>query len=257
MDLIASFRRTLRYSLGRQLPNLHNDRRLRRLKDIHKGRRAFVIGNGPSLKVPDLDRLTNDIAFASNKIYLAFDRTPWRPTYLTCSDSVVAQTVGPNMAALPITKIFGHSTFPYFKRHADITYCNSPSRRTDPKDWDLIKGVSTGHSVLYWDLELAFWMGIREIYAIGVDFSFEVASKATGAKAMGNDVLAAGREVNHFHPDYRKPGELWTMPQLNKQRDEFAFALEKYRSHGGVIYNASRETKLDAWPRVDFESLFK
>jgi hypothetical protein len=139
---------------------------------------------------------------------------------------------------------FSHHIFPTSTRTRASSFATRV-RRADPKDWDLIKGVSTGHSVLYWDLELAFWMGIREIYAIGLDFSFEVTSKATGAKAMGNDVLAAAGEVNHFHPDYRKPGELWTMPQLDKLRGEFAFALERYRSHGDMIQNASREIAHD------------
>jgi len=34
-------------------------RRLAELKDIHKGKRAFIIGNGPSLKQTDLSKLRN------------------------------------------------------------------------------------------------------------------------------------------------------------------------------------------------------
>jgi len=238
----------------RVLPNKVNDARLNAMKDCHKGRRAVIIGNGPSLHVSDLDRLRDEITFASNKIYLAFENTDWRPTYLTVTDSVVAKNINEHLRSIDLCRVFGHATFPFFEDCDDIVFGNPPS--STPSEWNLVKGVRTGHSVLYWDLELAFWMGIREVYAIGLDFSFDVGSKPTGEKAMGNDVLIAAGEVNHFHPDYRPKGETWTMPQMNEQREDFRYALEKYQSAGGVIYNASRNTKLDVWPRVDFDEVF-
>ena len=238
------------------LPNNANDAKLKTLKDCHRGRRAVIIGNGPSLSVSDLDQLKNEITFASNKIYLAFDETDWRPTYLTVTDTVVAENIQEYLEHSNLCKIFGHGAFQYFKNSKDIIFGNPPSITVDSLQWDLVGGVSTGHSVLYWDLELAFWMGIREIYAIGLDFSFDVGSKPTGEKAMGNDVLVAAGEVNHFHPDYRPKGEIWTMPKMDEQREDFRFALEKYQLDGGMIYNASRKTKLDVWPRVEFDDVF-
>lgn len=238
------------------LPNEINDYKLKAFKDCHIGRRAVIVGNRPSLNVIDLDRLKDEITFASNKIYLAFENTDWRPTYLTVTDTVVASNINEYLIESKLRKIFGHGTFSHFHGAQDITFGNPPSMAVNPQDWDLVGGVSTGHSVLYWDLELAFWMGIREVYAIGLDFSFDVDSKPTGQKAMGNDVLVAAGEINHFHPDYRPAGETWTMPQMDKQREDFKYALEKYKSDGGMIYNASRKTKLDVWPRVDFETIF-
>ncbi len=56
------------------------------LRDCHRGRRGFIVGNGPSLRMEDLDRLQSEISFGSNKIYLAFDKTAWRPTYYSVID---------------------------------------------------------------------------------------------------------------------------------------------------------------------------
>ena len=36
-------------------------------QDIHSGRRAFIIGNGPSLTVADLERLKGEVTFASEQ----------------------------------------------------------------------------------------------------------------------------------------------------------------------------------------------
>ena len=55
--------------------------KLRKLKNIHKNNRAFILGNGPSLCVEDLNKIKDDITFPANKIYLAFDETSFRPKY--------------------------------------------------------------------------------------------------------------------------------------------------------------------------------
>ena len=38
------------------------------IKNKFKGQRGFVIGNGPSLRVEDLERIKNEVSIASNKI---------------------------------------------------------------------------------------------------------------------------------------------------------------------------------------------
>lgn len=243
--------------LGLTLPATFNNRRLKALHNIHQGRRAFVIGNGPSLTTSDLSLLKSEITFASNKIYLAYDQTDWRPTYLTCTDTVVARNNRETLKNQPEKKIFGHAVFPEFRGNSEIIFCNPPKNKDAAKKWDLLDGISTGHSVVYYGLELAYWMGIREVYVLGVDFSFDVRSKKTGTKAMGNEVIEAAGEKNHFHPDYRKNGETWTMPKLDILREEFIFALQKFRSEGGSIVNVSRSTKLDAWPKANLDDILK
>ena len=88
-----------------------------------------------------------------------------------------------------------------------------------------------------------------------VDFHFEDKSIHTGRFEKGNEVIISVGEQNHFHPDYRKAGDTWTIPRLDKQREEFLKARQMYEAAGGKIYNASRQTKLDAWERVDFDQV--
>src|SRR5688572_2335525 len=75
----------------RRLPELPNAylhpwrresiKRLKQFKDIHKGKRAFIIGNGPSLKQTDLTKLKNEITFGMNRIYIAFPEMDFETTY--------------------------------------------------------------------------------------------------------------------------------------------------------------------------------
>ena len=237
-----------------------NNERLLALKDMHKDKRGFVIGNGPSLKIPDLDMLKNEITFASNRIYLAFDETEWRPTYYTMCDIVVARNIHDSVLKLKLTKIFANSVRPFFYRDDPYAIFLNPKRSKDKPTtldgWDLLRGENAGHSVVNLGIKIAFWMGIREIYVIGCDHNFIVPDTATGEIVANNRVIVSQGECNHFHPDYRKPGETWTFPKLDIMAEEFLFTRYVLEANGGIIKNASRFSKLEVWDRVNFDDLF-
>ena len=41
---------------------------LKTLKGIHIGKRCFIIGNGPSLRVEDLEKIKDEYTFAANRM---------------------------------------------------------------------------------------------------------------------------------------------------------------------------------------------
>lgn len=239
-----------------------NERKVASLKDIHKGRRCFIIGNGPSLTIEDLDLLKNEITFACNKIYLAFTKTEWRPTYYSVLDVLVAENNANSINELQLCKIYHEDVRPYFPAADDIIWLNA---LTEPKvegefvgmfSDNALKGVYGGWTVLYPQIQIAFFMGIREMYLLGVDFNFEVPTSSGKTCQHGEIVIHKG-EKNHFHPEYRKPGETWTLPQLDLQRKAFSAAKMAIEAQGGCIYNASRKTALDVFPTADFNSIIK
>ncbi|MBL8561126.1 MAG: hypothetical protein JNN06_02495, partial [Gemmobacter sp.] len=67
--------------------------------------------------------------------------------------------------------------------------------------------------------------------------------------------ISAG-EVNHFHPDYRGQGERWHQPNLEVLEVSYRRALQVCTGLGIGIFNASRATELDVFPRVDFDAVF-
>ena len=58
-----------RFILNQKYKQLSEPLKLNKLKDVGKGKRCFIIGNGPSLNIGDLEKLNNEITFASNRIY--------------------------------------------------------------------------------------------------------------------------------------------------------------------------------------------
>jgi hypothetical protein len=93
-------------------------------------------------------------------------------------------------------------------------------------------------------------MGIREIYLLGVDFNFSEPSEKKGR------ILISEGESNHFHPNYRNPGEIWAEPKLHQQKKAFEEAGKAVEKMGGRVFNATRGGKLEVFPRVNFNELF-
>lgn len=255
----------LKVALGRWLrsqgiPLTASDRQVAALKNRHRGNRCFIIGNGPSLKIDDLERLKGEVTFACNKIYLAFDQTDWRPTYYSVLDVLVAETNKAVIDGLELRKIFCINVMPYFADAKDIIWLHTipepylEGDRQGAFSLDVLEGVYGGWTVIFPLIQLAYYMGIREIYLLGVDFSFSV-PESTGRMCASGEILEYQGEVNHFHPEYRKPGEQWTVPRLDKQYKAFRAAKKVVESHGGHIFNASRKTALDVFPIVDFDAL--
>src|SRR5512146_1828968 len=79
-------------------------RRLTALKDIHKGKRAFVVANGPSLKQTDMSQLKNECTFGMNRIYLMFPELGFSTTYLTVVNNLVIEQTAKDLAALSLPK---------------------------------------------------------------------------------------------------------------------------------------------------------
>jgi hypothetical protein len=247
-----------------------NDLKLLKFKNCHAGKRAFILGNGPSLKVADIDRLKNEITFASNKIYLAFDQTQWRPTYFFVADRLVARNNTEVIKKLPLTKIMSDEVKEYFADSTDVIWfhellCNSMWTKEMGEKKESVGGIfstnalwgaAAGWTVIYLQLQLAYYMGISEVYLMGVDFSFSVPETKVSTEIKGYEVaLKSQGEVNHFHPDYRKPGEVWAIPNMEMQLCAFRLARQVFDAAGRKLYNASRVSKLTVLERVDFDSI--
>ena len=247
----------------RGLPASWNDIRLSRLKNRHLGQRCVIIGMGPSLSIADLDKLHKVKTFACNKIYLSFPDTRWRPDYYTVIDVLVAENNQQEISQIScgehIHPMSLRDKLPRFKRATYYSYHCGLSYGKGSKHGfreSLFSGMyGGGFSVIIDQLQLAYYMGFAEAYLIGVDFSFQV-SKSTGTQCESGEVLESEGEVNHFHKDYRKPGETWTQPRLDLQEKAFEYACEAFERDGRKLMNASRETKLSVIPKVDFDACF-
>lgn len=234
--------------------------RLTIFKDIHREQRGFIIGNGPSLTAKDLDLLQDEITFAANKIYLYSPETRYRPTYYASVDLIFLEHFYPNILAIEAPKFLPHSARQWVKPSEHLflfqeigTACGEEF--TPRFSLDIQQGIYGGFTVSYTLIQLAFYMGIRELFLIGMDHDYHLPSQRSYHHAYG-EVLVSEGEVNHFHQNYRPPGEIWSIPRPEFQEQAFHLALVTFQKFGGTILNATRGGNLDIFPRIDLKEIF-
>ena len=226
---------------------------LKKYKDIHKGKRVFIIGNGPSLRYEDLDKLyeNNEICIASNKIFLAYNHTKWRPNYLAMYDQNVVEDCMEIIPKIKEKVFIGdsyHFERPYNKiKGVQYFHCINSNRRYAPNlpkfSNDFCKGFYEGYTVTYsFGLQFAAYTGAKEVYLIGCDHN-----------------IGTTLENNHFIKDYYGDDKEKYKEYLFSTDDAtLAYeAAERYsRRNNFRIYNATRGGNLEVFERVDFDSLF-
>lgn len=234
-----------------------NSRRLRTLQDCHRGRRGFVIGNGPSLRQVDLSKLRDDVTIASNGIFLLFGENDFRPDYYTVEDCLVAEDRAVEINRLAgITKVVPFDLRAYIRRDPATVYANfireypQFPRFSD----DFAKCAYWGGTVTFFNLQLAWYLGIREIYLVGIDHNY--LPKQPEDKQRGNVITSRGDDRNHFHPDYFGAGYRWHAPRPERMEEAYREAKRFADEHGGVIRNATIGGKLEVFERVVFDELF-
>lgn len=231
--------------------------KLRTLKNIHANRRCFIIGNGPSLKATDLDVLdkNNEITFAFNRIYHIFEQTNWRPTYYVSQDQLMARNTYQEMCAVPAVKRFFPIELKWWNHipihDAVFFHLSNPDDFCKPIfNTDIDKFIGNSPTVVFTAMQLAAYMGITEIYLLGVDQHFRTSRNSNGEIVV--DVTAK----DYFSDKYNEDKAELPIPSTEISLYSFISAKNYCDKHGIRIFNATRGGKLEVYPRVNFDGLF-
>ncbi len=224
--------------------------RLAELKGIHRGERAFIIGNGPSLKLTNLTKLKTEYSFGLNRIYLMFPDLGFGTTYFVAVNDLVVEQCTTDIIALPMPKFLSwrsHRFFPSGPIPATFlytTYDNPGFAR------DVRYRVWESATVTYVALQLAFHMGFAQVILVGVDHNSNVPGKANST------VVSQGDDPNHFHPGYFGKGFRWQLPDFETSEIGYRLARQAYEDDGRKVLDATVGGKLAIFPKVEFASLF-
>lgn len=215
----------------------------------HTSDEIFIVGNGPSLRVSDLEKLKGKTTIACNKIYLCFNETAWRPDHYVIEDPLDIFEYLHEFKIHGLTNVYApDDCLKYTPFDVDISYYNTYKRNhkfdeigfeSDPK-----KGFFKGESVVYAMFQLASFLGAKRIYLIGFDHNYVFPENT-----KDNLYKVSEGENNHFHKDYRKKGDIWTEPRIDNITRQFEIAREYLASKGVNVYNITRGGNLNAFPR--------
>ena len=224
-------------------------RKIKALRDTHAGERCVIIGNGPSLKNTDLSKLRNVFTFGMNRFYLAFDELGFMTSCLLSVNNLVIEQCAADFRALPIPTFVSWRGRQWISPAPNLHYLHTsyllPRFGTDAAGrlWE-------GATVTFIALQLAYYLGFKQVILIGVDHSF--ATKGT----PNTTVVSTGDDPNHFNPAYFGKGFRWQLPDLETSELAYCMARDAYQKDGREILDATVDGKLTVFPKVKFDSLF-
>jgi hypothetical protein len=226
-----------------------SQRSLSDLRDAFRGRRAVIIGNGPSLARTDMARLAGEATFGLNRVYKGFEQFGFATTWLVCVNDLVLRQSSKEIAALPMPKFIAWQGRRAVPPGPDVTYLRTRSPRPGFVG-DVRRELWEGATVTFVALQLAFHMGFEEVVLVGVDHSF-----ATSGPAHTTVRLDRG-DGDHFLPDYFPPGFEWQLPDLEMSEYAYELARRHFEAAGRRIIDATIDGKLNVFEKASFDGVF-
>ncbi len=243
--ILKHFRHT---PYGRYMAKIHNS---------HLGERCFIVGNGPSLTAADLTTLHEygEDSFAVNRIYKIFPQTEWRPTYYVSTDAVMIRDALGEVEKIPSEKFIPLQNKYYLGikvKGAHYFFRNDLRENDQPEGFDLdcTEQVNMRGTVTIACIQLAIHMGYRDIYLIGVDHNFDKVITENGEVVIDPSVK------NYFIEGYDDDVANEVQHDLGTTTKAYLDVRRFCDRHDIHVFNASRQTKLNVFEKVDFDTLF-
>ncbi len=220
------------------------------LKDKYKGRRCFVVATGPSLRVEDLELLNDEITISMNHIHYCYSRTKWRPNFFFYGDFAgLKESYEKSKVVLGNEakeySIFSKQCKRYINLNENVILCNinwlnhwyNGNSNLFKYNPNLLWGFYDFYTATITCIQLAMYMGIKEIYLLGVDCNYQGKAK-------------------HFYS--KEDSKIDESDNVTNSMIRGYIAMKNFADKYGVkIYNATRGGKLEVFPRVEFDEVIK
>lgn len=221
-------------------------------KNSHVGEKCFIVATGPSLTFSDLDLLadSNIYSFGMNSCALALDKTKWVPSLLGVQDEFVYAKIENVVLNESNNKLKNkiwvsdvvHSLCPSSKQFKSFSL-HYLDHKYNPKKTGEIKFsddcysvIYDAYSIIFSIMQLAVYMGFKEIYLLGTDCNYNQDKQNfidNGTTDPNRNIL--GNKLIYTHSLFK----------------EFADA------HGVKVVNCTRGGMLEEYPRMNLEDVLK
>lgn len=192
---------------------------IRDFKNLHEGKRLFILASGPSLERINLAPLRRRLVMGLNRSPLAFPNAHYHCTMdqrlfdefpKMLEKSRYLFTLEGRPFGIPL-RLLGSEGF----------------------SWDLEKGIYSGYTTSYFALQVAVYMGFKEIFYLGLDLKHY-----------------AGRTHFFGHDFHSRNHENTEFPRMRKMLNHSAQVLE---DTGVKVFNCSPMSDLECFPKVTYE----
>jgi Protein of unknown function DUF115. len=250
-----------------------------KFKDIHKGQRCFIIGNGPSIKDVDFTKLSNEITFTVNQLP-RLKKFPQLMTnyHIWCDErffnldkedendmellEVMKKVKTDNNSPVVFYKTSACAMIKEFKLDHVLNieyFMDGPMvNELSDVDYPMDRMFPVFSTCIHYAIVIAVYMGFSEIYLLGCD--------CTGIINTINARIEDSKEFEYAYEINEK--EKQRMKKVSEQTsiaDEFlwyANLLKVYgvlfaysQRHGCKLYNATSSSIMENVPRVKLENI--
>lgn len=249
-------------------------------KDIHKGKRCFIIGNGPSLKKVDLASLKDEITFTVNESPRIADFPKLHTNYHVWTDEnffnadfstpegkelmdVMKSVNTPDNHPVVFYKTSARKMIKkyHLDKELNISYIMEGFSLRDPNlDLPIDRPISRFDTCVQYMIVAAVYMGFSEIYLLGCDCTMILtdiyARINAGADKMEYAYDCSSTTVKRIKDEYKNPIDvdlMWFSHIFGAYR-----LLDQYCKKRGVrLCNATQGSLLVDLEMVKLEDVLK
>lgn len=244
----------------------------KKLHDVHKGQRCFILATGPSISKQNLLPLKNEICMSLNMFYLHKDYKIINPHYHLISGIAPHPKITNKLAKLwfgeidkkvnseylllnYLDKPFVDKNKLFFSKNVFYFDFSTPLEMIQKNGIDATNALYMSQTASMMAIQLAIYMGFHEIYLLGVDHDGIL--RYTKRLPMHFYKPAESIfEVRGIHDgdnfdweiEFHNQWMLWRQYKLIKQYADLK---------GSKIINITPESLLDVFERRDYESVLK
>jgi hypothetical protein len=225
--------------------------------NVHQHQRCFILATGPSIKAQNLAALKDETCIAVSNFYLHPDfqtiqpayycLAPWHPphdpqAYVQLVNQVLDRSDPPHL-------YLGLSDFDktqnlverYASRLCYINLCESADTMADGAI-DLTANLMAPQSVTIMALQVALYMGVKEIYLLGVDHNaiLNTAGQYANTHFYAESQALLQTDVGYFKDELASYLRLW---------GQYECLNAMAQAQGTQIFNATPGSLLDVFER--------
>ena len=222
-------------------------KRLKFTRDTHKGKKAIILCNGPSLNRVNFDLIGEVYSFGLNKINLNFDRTNHTPNSIVCVNPYILNQNNKFFSNTNLTLFLGHQAVSCgikIRPNTILMHCTDIPSFAE----DVSGSIFQGHSVTFVALQIAFYMGFKSVGLVGCDHNYPYKGSPNSVGSLTSE------DRGHFATDYFNIGEDFQYPDLEASRYYYYLAKRYYESRSREIVNLTEGSKLSIFRKENIES---
>jgi len=198
-----------------------------KLEDLHNeySGRAWLIGNGPSLRETSLESLKDEYSFGVNMIHLYYPCTTWRPTFYVSTSTLADRYRG----------VANQAQIAFMPESVPGNYVKLNIHEGDWSD-DISQGISKWATVMFATMQIAIYLGFNPLYLLGCDLDYEA-------------------EQTHMVPDHPVVPPDKIEQENRNQYKAHQIAKENCDRLGIEVINCTPGGMLDMYPRMDIKNV--